>query len=177
LNAQDFLDRADRSVVVHGRLVSSGSDSALYSAMFSYQNDLSVFALFQDGGHSTTIVLSDTDEAKIGRLVVWNDHDAPLIYSIDKSKIMGIQDPKDIRDINGKIPDLVGNRKPPGFTWQELENIFGSDPALLAFMRGRKTTHHPQPSTAEREWTCRFLSMVPGSTLSLFWLGGGGGQP
>src|SRR5215470_7292750 len=40
LEAQDFLDRTDRSVVVRGRLVSAGSDWSLYSAMFSYQNDL-----------------------------------------------------------------------------------------------------------------------------------------
>jgi hypothetical protein len=171
LDAQDFLDRADRSVVVRGRLDST----ALYSAMFSHQKDLTVFALFHDNNHYTTVVLSDTDDAKVGRLVVWNDNQTPQIYNIDKKGIMSIKDPKDIRDVDGKSPNLVGKRGPAAFTWQELESVFGSDQALLAFMWGKKSTHHPSEEDKLLEWICRFLSMVPGSTLSLFWLGGGGG--
>jgi hypothetical protein len=167
LDTQEFLDRADRSVIVRGRL-----DSAdLYSAMFSHQQDLTVFAVFHDNDHSTTVVLSDSDDAQIGRLVVWNDNQTPQIYNIDKNKIMGTENSKDIVDVNGKTPDLVGNRKRSAFTWQELESIFGSDPALLAFMRGKKSTHHPREENKLLEWICRFLSMVPGSTLSLYWLG------
>jgi hypothetical protein len=138
--------------------------------MFSHQ-DLTVLALFHDHHHSTTVVLSDSDDAKIGRLVVWNDNQTPQIYNIDKNKIMGTEYSKDIVDVTGKTPDLVGNRKPPAFTWQELEGVFGSDPALLAFMRGKKSTHHPHEENKLLEWICRLLSMVPGSTLSLVWLG------
>jgi len=167
LDAQEFLDRADRSVTVRSRLNSTN----LYSAMFSHQQDLTVFALFHDNDHSTTVVLSDSDDAKIGRLIVWNDNQTPQIYNIDKNKIMGTENPKDIRDVNDKTPDLVGNRKISAFTWQELENVFGSDPALLAFMRGKKSTHHPREENKLLEWICRLLSMVPGSTLSLVWLG------
>ncbi len=166
LNSQDFLDRKDRSVVVRGRLRST----QLYSAMFSYQQDSTVFALFHDNDHSTTVVLSDSKEPKVGRIVIWNDNDIPQFYDFDKSKIMEIEDPKDIRDRKGKTPDLVGKRKPPPFTWQELEHVFGSDPALQQFMRGRKSTHHPSEEDRLAEWVCRFVSMVPGSTLSLFWL-------
>jgi hypothetical protein len=166
LDTQEFLDRADRSVIVRGRLDSTD----LYSAMFSHQQDLTVFALFHDNDHSTTVVLSDSDDAKIGRLVVWNDNQTPQIYNIDKNKIMGTENSKDIVDVNGKTPDLVGNRKRSAFTWQELESVFGSDPALLAFMRGKKSTHHPREENKLLEWICRLLSMVPGSTLSLFWL-------
>ncbi|HXW91267.1 MAG TPA: hypothetical protein VEK33_12035 [Terriglobales bacterium] len=167
LDAQDFLDRADRSVIIHGKLEST----ELYSAMFSYQRDLTVFALFHDNDHSTTMVLSDSDNPKNGRLVVFNDNQAPQIYDFDKSKMMDIEDPKDIRDVNGKIPDLVGNRMKAVFTWQELESVFGSNPALLAFMRGKKTNHHPSEKNKLLEWDCHLLSMVPGSTLSLAWVG------
>jgi hypothetical protein len=167
LDAQDFLDRSDRSVVVRGKLDST----ALYSAMFSHHRDLTVFSLFRDNNHSTTVVLSDSDDAKIGRLVVWNDNQIPQIHNIDKNRLMAIGDPKEIRDVDGKIPDLVGKRGPSAFTWQELEDVFGSDPALLAFMWGKKSTHHPREEDKLTEWACRFLSMVPGSTLSLVWLG------
>jgi hypothetical protein len=162
LDAQDFLDRADHSVVVRGKLDTMG----LYSAMFSHQKDLTVFALFRDNDHSTTVVLSDSEEAKIGHLVVWNDNQTPQPYKIDKSKIIGIKDPSDIVDVNSKRPDLVGKRRAAAFTWQELENVFGSDPALLVFMRGKKSTHYPRDLD---EWVCHLLCMVPGSTLSLFW--------
>lgn len=167
LEAQDFLDRADHSVVVRGRL----NSTELYSAMFSYQNDLTVFALFNDNNHSTTIVLSNTDDEKIGRFVVWNDNDIPTIHNVDKNSIMATDDPKNIKNLDGNAPDLVGKRKPPAFTWQELESVFGSDPALGAFMRGRKTTHRPRPEVALLEWICRLLSMIPGSILPPFWLG------
>src|SRR5271154_4999096 len=84
LDAQEFLGRADRSVIVRSRLGSTD----LYSAMFSHQHDLTVFALFHDNDHSTTVVLSDSDDAKIGRLVVWNDNQTPHIYDIDKNRLM-----------------------------------------------------------------------------------------
>jgi hypothetical protein len=167
LNAQDFLDRADHSVIVRGSLGSR----KLYSAMFSYKYDSTVFALFHDTGHSTTVVLSDSEDAKIGRLVVWNDNQAPHIYSIDKNKIMEAEDLKDIVDVNGKRPNLVGKRAQAAFTWKDLESVFGSDPALQEFMRGKKSTHHPREEDKLLEWACRLLSIIPGSTLSLFWLG------
>jgi len=166
LDAQDFLVRADRSVIVRGRF----NSTELYSAMFSYQKDLTVFALFHNNDHSTTVVFSNTDEAKIGRLVVTNDNETPKIFSIDKNKIMGADDLKDITDLDGKVPDLLGKRKPPPFTWRELESVFGSDPALLAFMRGRKSTHRPVEEDKLLDAACRLQSMVPWSTLALFWL-------
>ena len=166
LEARDFLNRADRSVIVRGKLDSR----ELYSAMFSYHKDLTVFALFEDNEHSTTVVLSESDKPTIGRLVVWNDNQTPQVFELDKDKIMRTDDPKDLVDVNGKSPNLVGDRNRAAFTWQELESVFGSNPALLELMRGRKSTHHPRDEDKLLEWICRLLSMVPGSTLSLFWL-------
>jgi hypothetical protein len=165
--AQDFIDRADRFLVIRGSL-----DSAeLYSATFTYQKDLTAFAIFHDGGHSTTITLCNSEQAKIGRLVVCNDNEIPQIFRIDKNKVTDKDDLKDFLDVDGKTPDLLGKRKPPTFTWLELESVFGSDPALLAFSRGRRSTHHPREEDRLQEWICRLLSMVPGSLLSLSWLG------
>lgn len=166
LDAQEFLERTDRSVIVHGKLNSTD----LYSAMFSHAKDRAVFALVSDSGHSTTLVLFDSADPKIGQVVIWHDNDPPQIYKFDKRKIAQTDDPKEVKDVNGKTPDLVGNRKPPQFTWQELESVFGSDEALLQFMRGKKSTHHPREEDKLSEWICRFVSLVPGSTLSLFWL-------
>ena len=128
-------------------------------------------AVYNDNDHSTSVVLSDSDDAKIGRLVVWNDNHTPQIYNIDKNKIMGAQNPKDVRDVNDKTPDLVGNRKISAFTWQELESV--SVPIRrswrLCGVRNRLTIHAEENKLLE--WVCRLLSMVPGSTLSLIWLG------
>jgi hypothetical protein len=137
--------------------------------MFSYKKDLTVFALFHDNDHSTTVVLSDSDDAKIGRLVVWNDGDAPQISSFEKGKIMEVDYLKDIAPVSGNLPDFVGKRKPPAFTWRELETVFGSDPSLLAFMHGKKTNHHPREEDKVTEWICRLLSLIPGSLLPPVW--------
>jgi hypothetical protein len=170
LDAHDFLDRTSQGVVVRGKLDPPGSKSVeLYSAMFNHQNDLRVFAVFQDSDHLTTAVLSNSDDRKIGRLVVWNDNETPQIHNIDKNNVMSTEDPKDIKDLNGKVPDLLGKRKAAVFTWRELEDVFGSDRELLAFMRGKKATHQPPKEDKLLEWICKYLSMVPGSLLSLFW--------
>ena len=165
MEVQDLLDRSDRAVIIRGKL----NSTELYSAMFSYQKDLTVFALFHDNDHSTTVVLSDSDEAKIGRLVVWNDGDAPQISSFEKGKIMDVDYLKDIAPVSGNVPDFVGKRKPPAFTWRELETVFGSDPSLLAFMHGKKTNHHPREEDKLTEWICRLLSLIPGSLLPPIW--------
>jgi hypothetical protein len=171
LEAQDFLDRADHCVIMRGTAEPTGSthSTELYSAMFVHDRDLTVFALFHESGHSTRVVCSDSADARIGRVVVWNDAEAPQTFDIDKSKIMSASSVQEITDINGKIPDLEGKRNPPAFTWRELESVFGSDPALLEFMRGRKSTHQPPEKDKVSEWICRLLSWVPGSTLSLAW--------
>jgi hypothetical protein len=170
LDAHDFLDRTSQGVVVRGKLDPSGSKSVdLYSAMFNHQNDLRVFAVFQDSDHLTTAVLSNSDDPKIGRLVVWNDNETPQIHNIDKNNIMNTEDVKGVKDLNGKVPDLLGKRKAAVFTWRELEDVFGSDQALLAFMRGKKAKHQPPEGDILLEWVCHYLSMVPGSLLSLFW--------
>jgi hypothetical protein len=165
LDAHDFIDRASQGVVVRGRLDPPGS-LELYSAMFNHQNDLRVFAVFQDSGHLTTAVFSNSDDPKIGRVVVWNDSERPQVHDIDKAEVISAKDPKDIKNQSGETPDLLGKRKAAVFTWRELEDVFGSDPALLAFMRGKKARHQGKNIS---EWMCRYCSMVPGSLLSLVW--------
>jgi hypothetical protein len=173
LEAQDFVDRADRAAIMRGNLESSQGSTELYSAMFSYDKDATVFALFHDNDHSTSIVLADSDDSKLGHVIVWNDRDTPKTFSIDKAIIMAANEPKDIVDATGNSPDFVGKRNKPLFTWRELESVFGSDPALLAFMRGRKTNHHPSEDHKLLEWKCRLSSIVPGSPLSIIWAVGG----
>jgi hypothetical protein len=170
IEAQDLVDRADRAVIVRGMLDSTDTGGAhvsteLYSAMFSYHNDSTVFALFNDNNHSTSVILSNSDDPKIGRVMVWNDGDAPQISTMDKSKIMDAAEMKDIAN----APDFVGKRKPPAITWRELESVFGSDPALHEFMRGRKSNHHPRDENKLLDWVCRILSMIAGSLISPTW--------
>ena len=162
LEAQDFSDRADRSVIVRSKLDST----ELYSAMFSYQKDQTVFALFQDHDHSTIVVLSSSDDAKIMSAVIWNDGQIPQTLKFERARVLAADKPQAIADVDGKVPDLIGRRKPPDFTWMELESVFGSDPELLAFMRGRKSTHR---RIEKLEQHCWYLINVPGSTLSIVW--------
>jgi hypothetical protein len=164
LEANQFFERRDRSVIVRGKLEST----ELYSAMFSYRKDLTVFAIFNDNGHSTTITLSNSSDPKIGQVVVWNDDNTPQVFKVDKRKIMETEN--EIMDTNGKSLDLIGKRNQAAFTWEELESLFGSNEALWDFMRGRKSTHHPLKDEEPEEWICRLVSRVPGSLLSLFWL-------
>jgi hypothetical protein len=150
------------------RLSGKLESTELYSAMFSYRKDLTVFAIFNDNGHSTTITLSNSSDPKIGQVVVWNDDNTPQVFKVDKRKIMETEN--EIMDTNGKSLDLIGKRNQAAFTWEELESLFGSNEALLDFMRGRKSTHHPLKDEEPEEWICRLVSRVPGSLLSLFWL-------
>ena len=166
LEAHDFIDDRDRSLIIHGEL----NSVKLYCAMFSYNHDRTAFAILRDHDHSTTLVLSDTDDAKIGRLVVWNDAAAPQTFQIDKEKFMDTQNVKaSVVDGKGDIPDLIGKRNPPDFTRQELEAVFGNNPALQEFMRGRRSTHRPSPSVKLFVWECDLLSGLPGSLFGPLW--------
>lgn len=166
LEARDFVDGRDRALIIQGQL----SSVDLYCAMFSYNQDHTVFALLRDHGHSTTLVLSDTEDLKIGRFVVWHDAAAPGTFRIDKEKFMDTENPKtSLLDGKGDGLDLLGKRQPPDFTMQELEAVFGNNPALQEFMRGRRSTHHPAPSEKLKMWICHLLSGVPGSLFPLVW--------
>lgn len=167
LEARDFVEGPDRSLIIHGKLNSIN----LYCAMFSYNYDRTVFALLRDNDHSTTLVLSNTDDPKIGRLVVWNDAEAPETFRFDKEKVVDTENPKEsILDGRGGALDLVGKRKPPAFTLQELESVFGDSPALRKFMRGERSTHHPPPDRKLAASFCHLLSIVPGSLFGPVWV-------
>jgi hypothetical protein len=166
LEARDFTEGHDRSVVVHSSLNSID----MYSGMFSYEYDATVFAVLRDNGHTTSIVLSNTDDSSVGRIMVCNDSEPPGIFGIDKGKFIEKENLKEsILDGKGASLDVVGKRKPPLFVWRELESVFGNEPALLEFMRGKKARHQPSKDEYKREWICRVLSWVPGSTLALAW--------
>jgi len=165
IEARSFEEGKDRSVIAHSKL--DGVD--LYSGMFSYDRDRTLFAIFRDSDHSTSIVVSNTDDPKIGRLTVWNDSGAPGVFEINKEKFLESENPNDgIRDVKGNVVDVLGKRKPPAFTSRELEAVFGDDPALLQFMRCRKSHHHPA-KTELQAFACHVGSSVPGSTLTLYW--------
>jgi hypothetical protein len=134
--------------------------------MFNYENDLRVFAVFQDSNALTTAVFTNSDKPQIGRLVVWNDNQTPQVHDLDKKLVISTDDPDKIKDLNGKTPDLRGNRAAAVFTWRDLESTFGSDPALRSFMRGETATHQGKDIA---EWICRLCSIVPGSPHALFW--------
>lgn len=166
LQVRDFVDVKDRALVVRGKLDSM----EFYDSMFSYDYDRAVFAILRDNGHSTTLVLSDTDDPKIGRLVVWNDVTSPEIFRVDKKKAVDEDDPREsILEGRGKLLDLIGNRKPPAFTLKELEGLFGKSSALLEFMRGRRPSHHPTEDQKPDQYICRLLGIIPGSPLGLLW--------
>jgi len=165
IEARSFEEGKDRAVTAHSKL--AGVD--LYSGMFSYDRDKTLFAIFRDSDHSTSIVVSNTDDPRIGRLTVWNDSGAPGVFEINKESFLDSENPNDgIRDVKGNAVDVLGKRKPPVFTWRELEAVFGDDPALLQFMRGNKSHHHPA-KTELLAFACHVGSLVASSTLGLFW--------
>jgi hypothetical protein len=162
MEARSFEEGGDRAVIIHSKL--DGVD--LYSAMFSYDHESTIFAIFRDNDHSTFVLISNTDEPKIARLTVWNDSGAPGVFEINKEKLMESENLKGgILDVKGTVVDVVGKRKPPAFTWQELEAIFGDDPSLNKFMRGQKSHH----KGGLGEFGCRVASFIAGSTLALAW--------
>lgn len=166
IEARDFTNGKDRALVVQGQI----NSVELYNAMFSYDHDRTVFALLRDHGHSTTLVLSDSDDPKLGRVLLWNDIATPESFRIDKEKFMDTKNLKtSLVDGKAEVPDLVGKRQPPNFTSSELEAVFGSNTALKEFMRGRRSTHHPAPSMKLESWICHLLSQLLGGLFPLFW--------
>ena len=72
--------------------------------MFSYDHEKTIFAVFRDNDHSTSILVSNTDDPKIGRLTVWNDSGAPGVFEINKEKFLESENLNDsIRDAKGTV--------------------------------------------------------------------------
>ncbi len=165
IEARSFEEGPDRAVVMRSKL--DGLD--LYSSMFSYDHDKTVFAVLHDNDHSTFVLISNTDDPKIGRLTVWNDSGAPGTFEINKEKLLESANVNDgIRDVKGTVVDVVGKRKPPAFTWQELESVFGDDPALLQFMRGSRSRHRPAKGELHA-FACHVVTHFTGIPLPLAW--------
>jgi hypothetical protein len=162
LEAQDFMQGLDRTVIVHGLYKSK----KFYAKMFSHNRDRTVFAILGDEVHSTTIVLSDSDVAEIGRLILWHDNAATDNFRIKKADFL---DKEAIVDEARKPIEFSGKRDVPDFTQKELESVFGNDAELLRFMRGKRSLHKPTQDQLIQEWICKILSILPGSPFTLFW--------
>ena len=172
LAARDFVAEEDRALVIRGKLTTGKQTSAdLYCAMFSHSHDHTVFAIVRTDDHSTVLNLSDTDDPKIGQLSVWNDHGLPETFRIDKDKFIHTLNLRESVVGSNRTVDVIGKRKPPEFTAQELVEVFSDNPALLQFRRGKKPAVDPPPSGDDIiYWACGLLSLVPGSLFVLAWV-------
>ena len=170
IEARSFEESGDRAVIMRSKLDTKGVSVDLYSGMFSYDHEKTIFAVFRDNHHSTSIVVSDTDDPKIARLVVWHDTGASTVSEVDKEKFIDSGNLNDsILDAKGSTKiDVLGKRRPPAFTWQDLEKEFGDDPALLQFMRGNRSRHHPAKGELQA-FGCHLIIIFPNSTLTLAW--------
>jgi hypothetical protein len=166
IEARAFEDGKDRTVITHSTL----NNIDLYSGTFSYDHEKTVFVVVRDNDHSTSVLLSNTDDPKIGRAVVWNDSDAPGVFEFNKEKLLESGNLKDsIREGKGNALDVLGKRKPPAFTWRELEDVFGDDPALNDFTHGKRSRHHPAKTELQASF-CHFAIMIPGYAGSVGWV-------
>lgn len=162
IEMQDFLQGLDRTVIGNGRL----NSRKFYNAMFNHHRDRTAFVVLADENHSTTLVLSNSDVAEIGRLTVWHDLGAPQSFRIKKLAFM---ENDAIVDEKGTRIDLVGKRKPLDFTARELEEVFGNDPALLKFRRGVSIVHNNSPEMQLSSWFCALISATLGQIISIKW--------
>lgn len=164
-DAQDFEKSGDRCFIINGKLGSTD----LYCSMFSYNNEESVFAVLRSNGHTTSLVLSNSNDSNVANLVVWNDVETSGSFRIDKNKFMDTQKFKEsVLDDKGESLNLVGKRNPPQFTLSELEAVFHDNEALNEFMRGRRSHHDRAPDKLEA-FLCYFISSIPGSLHILPW--------
>src|SRR5262249_61396337 len=113
---------------------------------------------------------ADSDNPEIGYLTVWNDTAPPQNFRINKKRFMETLNQKDSIEGDASGFDVVGRRKPPNFTSDELEMVFGRDPAVVEFLRCRKATHHPPPELRLQAANCEFVRVTPGGGIQgLFW--------
>src|SRR5262249_10622229 len=121
LDVEDFVDGYDRALIARGTF----NSQILYRSMFCYNHDRQVLARLGDDDHSTTLLLSDSDNPEIGYLTVWNDTAPPQNFRINKKRFMETLNQKDSIEGDASGFDVVGRRKPPNFTSDELEMVFG----------------------------------------------------
>jgi hypothetical protein len=162
IEMQDFVQGLVKTVIGNGRF----NSRKFYNAVFSYNQDRTVFVILADEKHSTTLVLSDSDVPEIGRVTIWHDSGAPQNFRVKKGDFVANDA---IVDEKGTRIDLVGKRKTLDFTARELEDVFGNDPALLKFRRGMAIAHNSSPDTKLYDWICRFLSAIIGIILPISW--------
>lgn len=166
VDAQDFTKGGDRCLVMNGTLAST----KLYCSIFSYNYEQTIFVVLGSNGHTTSLILSDSDDPKIAHLVVWNDTGDPGAFRIDKEKYLETEKPQEsIVGGKGDSLDLVGKRNPPLFTLKELEAVFGDNQALNDFMRGHRSRHILRAEDKLYAFACHFVSNLGGSLAGLAW--------
>jgi hypothetical protein len=166
VDAQDFTKGGDRCLIMYGTLAST----KLYCSVFSYKYEQTVFAVLGSNSHTTSLLLSDSDDPKIGHLVVWNDTGGPSTFRIDKGKYLETEKPQEsIVGGTGDSLDLVGKRNPPPITLKELEAVFGDNQALNDFMRGHRSRHILRAEDKLYAFACHFVSNLVGSLTGLAW--------
>ena len=161
IEMQDFVQGLDRTVIANGRL----NSRKFYNAVFGHNRDHTVFMILADENHSTTLVLSDSDVPEIGRVTIWHDSGAPQSFRVKKRDFVANDA---IVDEKGTRIDFVGKRKPLDFTARELEEVFGNNPALLKFRRGRAIAHNPSPDIGSSDWIC-ILATILGIVPAISW--------
>lgn len=160
LEAEDFTDEGDRTVIVHATF-----DAAkLYQVMFTQDYGRALFAQTRDADGRTTLYVYECDDPKIMCVTVWHDRKAPESFRIDMEHFSKKRKLKEaVLGGKGKDLDLLGKRKEPPYTVAELEKVFGADPALAKFMRGKRSMETGPPKLLEDP--CGLLAAIPGFEL------------
>jgi hypothetical protein len=173
VDARDFVDGTDRTFIANAQF----GAKKMYRSLFSHDNDRTVFLRMRDDDRTTTLVLSDTDDPRIGQLTVWNDGAPPESFRIDVPRFLQTNNHQAaILDGKARRLDLVGRRRPIDITAVEMYKIFGQDPAYKTFMGGElpdiaQALGTPPPGgTRATNWKCVWTCLIPACGIfCLFW--------
>ncbi len=163
LHAQRFEAGKDRAMVSRGNFQpTNGEKIELYRAYFRANGGRQVLARLDDNDHSTALVLSNSEDANLYHLTVWNDAKAPQTFRVDSREL------RETQRVPGELAAaLAGQRKPPDITLEDMENAFASDPDYIAFTRG-KTLPHQHAKIVD--FACFLVLLrVPGGAAYSFW--------
>lgn len=169
--AQEHTDANERTLIIRGKI----GNHIMQRSFFSHDGEKVVFGRLVDNDHNTTMVLSNTEDPKIGSVTVSNDDSVPKTFKIDINKFLKVNNQKE-SIIDGPVNeyDPVGKRQPLVISPQELYKTFGKDPSYVQFMRGSPATHLAPGVTPETSgllgWKCWWYCLIPACGLAcLLW--------
>lgn len=176
INAEGFVSGKDRIIIASAKI----ANRQLYRAFYSYNYDRIIFLQLRDDKYSTTLVLSDTEDPKIGRITVWNDKSVPENFRVDIQQFLKSNNHKEsILDGAASKLDMVGKRNPISLTEKDLKETFGKDPKLTTFLN--KTRRQKNLVVMEGDdddddddggvnWECAWICLIPACGLTcLLW--------